>query len=511
MSRSAPLVVVGLDAGDPDLLRRFLREGDLAHLRRIVEEGCWGLTGGPGLVSEHASWPAVLCGASPADSGFYHFRQLRPGSYDLVSIDGRDATPAPFWADLGAHGLRSLVVDPPETSPVPGLPGLQLTDWSTHAAWDPDRFELASEPPELAAEVERRHGGRRRVIERLDSTAEDDRRLLEEALDNVAAKGALLRDLAGQGSWDLVLAVFSETHSGGHQFWRYGPGVPDPVRAPGLEQPIRDVYRAVDAELGRLRAQLPADHDVVVVSSVGLTDDFPAGGLADALLESRGYRVPAAGGGLRPLDLVRRLVPERWRVAMSRRLDRERREALLADRFRSGTDWERTTAFALPSAYTGHVRVNLEGREPRGTVAPGAEYRTLLDRLEADFRALRDPERDVPAVREVLRTIDLFPGGPPRHLPDLWVEWRGGRFMRRVVHPEGEVVQERPEWFRRSAHSRRGFLAAAGPSVRRSGRLPEVDALDLAPTFRALLGLGTPERMSGAPLSGFEARRAGVG
>jgi hypothetical protein len=74
---------------------------------------------------------------------------------------------------------------------------------------------------------------------------------------------------------------------------------------------------------------------------------------------------------LNPLALAQRPAPKAWRVAFSQLLTYQIQERLLADQFRHGTNWHKTTAFAIPSLYTSYVRVNLRGREPQGIVEPG--------------------------------------------------------------------------------------------------------------------------------------------
>jgi predicted AlkP superfamily phosphohydrolase/phosphomutase len=174
---------------------------------------------------------------------------------------------------------------------------------------------------------------------------------------------------------------------------------------------------------------------------------------------------------------------------------------LLADRFRSATEWSRTRAFAIPGACTSFLRVNLRGREPEGLVEPGAEYAALLRELEADLRLLVDADTGEPAVRAVARTVDLFGDSAAPSLPDLFVSWKPGRFMERVLHPRAVLEQRRPDFYRRSDHSQHGFVAAAGPQLPCLGAVGELSPLDLAPTFLALLGAPVPEAMDGKPLA----------
>ncbi len=75
-----PLVVLGLDAGDPELLLRWACEGHLPRLAGILERGCWGRTSGAELVCEHGTWVSLLSGVSRARHGYYYYRQLVPGT-----------------------------------------------------------------------------------------------------------------------------------------------------------------------------------------------------------------------------------------------------------------------------------------------------------------------------------------------------------------------------------------------------------------------------------------------
>lgn len=499
-----PLVILGIDAGDPDFLQRWVRDGHLPTLAGIMERGCWGRTGGPELISEHGVWVSLFSGISRRDHGYYYYRQLRPGTYDLQPVTGLDIDAPPFWTRIDLRGRRVALIDIPDYDPVPGIPGVQLTHWATHNNWDPDHFVTAAEPAEVLADVSRRFAPRLVTVEKHESTPREDRAILDELLGRVSLKGAACRHLLDRGPFDVVALVFAESHTANHQFWRYRPELNGSGGDLALADGIRDVYMAIDREVGLLLERLPPDSNVVVVSSVGMEDDFPADGLIEAFCRGFGYQASPASSGsarpARPIDWVRKAVPERWRIALSRRLSRSVRERLLADQFRASTDWTRTQAFAIPAPYTSFVRVNLRGREPAGIVEPGAKYEALLARIESDLATLVDPESGKPAVVRTTRTTEAFGGGPPPTLPDLWVEWKPGRFLTRVVHPNGELVQGKPDFFRRSDHCRSGFFAAAGPSIAARGDIGEVDVLDLSPTFLALIGEPPAERMTGRPI-----------
>ncbi len=466
-----------------------------------MERGCWGRTGGPELISEHGAWVSLFSGISRGQHGYYYFRQLKPGTYDLETVTGLDVDAPPFWSWLRGREKTVAIIDVPDSRPLPGLPGIQLANWATHDNWDPHRFTTASEPPELLHAVRRDFGPKLVTMEKSESSFAEDRQVYLQLLNQVEKKGALCRHLLRQDRFDLAVIVFVESHAANHQFWQYCPEVRE--NAEGVEgeltHAIRGVYQAIDREIGLLLAQLPPESNVFVVSSVGMEDDYPTTGLIEAFCRQLGYQAPAEANSisLRPMELVRRVVPEAWRTALSRHLPREKRERLLADQFRNSTNWRKTTAFAIPASYTSFIRVNLRGREPAGTVEPGAEYEALLDRIETDLKQLVDPATNERAVTRVARTVELFRCPPHVSLPDLFVEWKPGRFMRRVVHPKAELVQQKPDFYRRSDHSANGFVAAAGPSIRARGIMDDISVLDLAPTFLSLVGQSVPQQLTG--------------
>jgi predicted AlkP superfamily phosphohydrolase/phosphomutase len=267
------------------------------------------------------------------------------------------------------------------------------------------------------------------------------------------------------------------------------------------------LYRAVDDEIGRIVAALPATASVFVTSSVGLLSQYPVEGLMEAFCRELGYQVtpqPATSDAPQRRSLtsvLRGLVPERARNLVSRFLPFDVQARLLSEKFAASTDWSRTTAYVPPGYYTGCVRVNLRDREPMGIVAPGEEYDALLARLEADFHALRDAETGKPAVARTVRTREAFGGDVHPALPDLVVFWaEHDRPLARVTHPRAELSQAPHAFHRGSHHITEGLLVAAGGGVRSAGRSADVSPLALAPTLLALLDVPAPATMTAPPL-----------
>ncbi|HET9333856.1 MAG TPA: hypothetical protein VFQ21_09765 [Gemmatimonadota bacterium] len=500
------LLVLMMKVGDPASIERWAREGHLPTIRSVMERGCHGRLAGAERICEHGTATTVFSGTSADRHGYYYFRQLVPGTYRLTTFGADQAGSPPFWTRRDAFSGSVAVIDAPETAPVPGVRGHQLVNWCFH---QPDLAiaPYASEPPELLAEVQRMYGEPPDILgDTANGTPEEDRRDLRRFLDSVRTKGELCRHVASLGDADLVIAAFDETHTASHRYWRYRPEAADGgAEDETLRHAIRSVYQATDREFGLLIEQAGEAADVVVVSLFGMQEQFPTEELNGALCRALGYqaRREAAPGRLRPVDLARRVLPESLRVAISRRLPTHRQEELLADLFASGTDWQRTTAFSLPSLYTGFVRVNLRGREPAGIVDP-ADYDRVLGELEEDLRRMVDVESGEPVIESTVRAVDVFGGGPPVRLPDLFVEWKAGpKLLERVRHPRGEFGQRRPSFCPGSEETLEGFVAAAGPHVRGRGEIGAIAPIEFAPTALSLLGRNPTPDMPGTPHVGM--------
>lgn len=270
-----------------------------------------------------------------------------------------------------------------------------------------------------------------------------------------------------------------------------------------LRHAIRETFEVIDRELASLLALLPSEANVILYCLYGQEDNYPPCTLSEEFCRKLGYHVarPPAPGSFRLLDLARRFIPQSIRLRISRRLPAGMQENLLASQLLRGTDWSRTRAFAIPSLYTGFIRVNLRGREPQGIVSSGQEYQRLLDDLESDLRQLQDPVDGQPAVRHVHRSTALFGEEPPWSLPDLFVEWKpSAHLMERILHSRGELRQPRPSYCSESQESLQGLLIAAGPSIRRQGFQGQISVLDVAPTCLRLLGRPVPSSMKGRVL-----------
>ncbi len=513
-----PVVVIGLDSADPATLRRLAAEGRLPSLAAALERGRAVELRCVSSVFAGAVWPSIATGRGPGGHGVLHYRQLRPGSLELVP-EAEAEVRSPFWRTAAAERRRVLVVDVPIAGRPPGEDGglgegSMMLEWGPHPPLRPP----ASWPPPLAAEVLRRYGRH--------PCPDDDPylrgvRALRRARDRIAGGAALrsrlVADLLSRGPFDLVVAVFAEIHVAGHQFANVDdPGHPcrDPAVAAALGgSPLEAVYEAVDRAVGSLLARLPGDATVLLASVSSVCPTYGGSGILPELLERLGLLVraragesgrakerPGAGRRLRRrlLQAWRAIVPERLRAAVARRVPEATRARIATERLEAEVDWARTRAFAIPNEFAGYVRLHVRGREPGGIVAPD-EREGLRDRIATEVRALRIAGTGEPAALDVIRCDRAFPGECVDWLPDLAIVWNSGRPIPAVASASVGRIENRDPG-RRPGHRDDGLLLAWGPGIADGPPLAGARVEDLAPTVLALLGVTPPPGIEGRPI-----------
>ncbi|HEX9669930.1 MAG TPA: alkaline phosphatase family protein [Thermoanaerobaculia bacterium] len=492
----APKVLfLGLDAADPALVRAWAHQGRLPHLAALLRDGFACPTEGPPGFFVGAHWPSFYTALNPARHGAHCWEQIEPGEYEPRRfLAGERVAGEPFWETLSRAGRRVAVVDVPLSGPAASLNGLQLVEWGSH---DPD-LGLCSCPPALAGEVAARFGLHPVQGNCNDPTrtAEDFARFRDDLVAGAKRKTDLNLHLLEREPWDLFVSVYSESHCVGHQCWHiHDRSHPrwDAATAERVGDPLLDVYRALDAGVGRTLAAVRPDVAMIFLSH-GMGPHYDPTFLLDDVLKQLevAERLAVPGRALAALEALAARLPgppgRRLRRAAARR-----RAALEARAERLRRSLDRPAARRYFHHLNNHVesgiRINLAGREPQGLVEPGRDYARTCARLTRRLLALRDAETGEPMVRDVLRTRDLYAGERLDHLPDLAVRWRRSRQVEALHSPHAGTVRGTYRGPRSGDHTPEGLLLVTGPAVP-AGRLDRtVSVMDLAPTLAALLGV----------------------
>lgn len=490
------LLIVGVDAGSPALFRQWAAAGDLPHVARLMAAGETRAVQNPYALEAGSVWPVFHSGLLPGRQPQYDGRRMFvPDDYS-VRWYGADETPPPFWRQLSDQEVRCLIVDPPYSLIDRNLNGTMVVDWGGHVPADGRRFDLQTQPPELAEEVLRVVGpdpaGGTICDRRGPETIDDHRRFRDTYLRRIELKGRLASHLLNARSWDLGLVVSSDLHCTGHHLWHVNdPGHPrfSPRLQAALGEPLRDCYRAFDRALGVMLDSVGPDTHVMLFGSHGMGPSYSGTGLLDRILLRLDKGRPRSGGGRSLRGRLRRAwkqVPAELRGRL-RPLRQHFKGALRQPRLIGGRGDRRFFEVYANNA-TGGVRLNLKGREGQGVVEPD-EAEEVMQYLVRELRAVVNGETGEPLVEDVVVTRERYRGPFADRMPDLLVRWNRSAPIRSVRSAAiGELTHEYLD-NRTGDHTPDGFCVIAGPGVRSGIEGAPIATADFAPAVAAFFGV----------------------
>ncbi len=496
------VLVIGLDGATMRLLQPMIAAGRLPNLARFIETGASGPLRSTIRPESSIAWSSFATGVNAGRHGIFGFVGPIAGSYRTRLMTAADLHAPPFWVHLADHGVRvgvfnvPLVAYPPKPLP-PGsftVGGLMTPGLASDFTW----------PAELKADLLAHVPGYRLDV---DEAGLSEEQLIAELAELTRLHLAAARYLIESRQPELFVAVFMATDRIQHHLWRHlDPRHPryDPIRSPRLTPAIHALYDQLDAAVGELVALVATGALTLVISDHGFNGCHRALAV-NAWLAQNGWLTPRAGAELRGRSA--RLIGWLRRLPGLRRLKARLpglRQVKLTDAWHPDpTDWiawEQTAAYFSDA---GGIRINLQGREPQGTVSPPA-YEALRAEISRRLLALRDPETGAAPVAAVYRREELYTGPYADLAPDLIVEPRRDAddpaenyLLAYGAPPAGALFIER---LRLSGnHDLDGILFAAGPGVT-TGPVAGARLWDLAPTLCQALGAPVPTGLDGRML-----------
>jgi predicted AlkP superfamily phosphohydrolase/phosphomutase len=443
------VALIGLDCGTPELLFERYAD-DMPTLGRLRRQALWGPLESTAPPLSIPAWLSMLTGRTPGELGVYGFRNRTDHGYGALAFATSRWVRVPrVWDLLGQAGRDSVLIGVPGTYPPSPLRGSMVTCFMT-----PSTDAQFTFPADLREEVQRVTGGY--TIDVAGFRSEDKARVAQQIFDMTEQRFALARHLATTRPWEFLAVADMGPDRLHHGFWgACDPGHPRYRPGNAYEHVVRDYYRALDRHLAGLLEVLPDDTTVAIASDHGARPML-GGFCLNEWLVREGLLVlaePPAG----PTPIGKAVI-----------------------------DWSQTTAWGDGGFY-GRLFLNVEGREPRGTV-PRRDFETVREQIASRIERLPDPEGR-PLGNRVLRPGELYPEVRGA-APDLIVYF--GDLRWRAVGSlglgHGLYTSENDTGPDDANHSEQGVLVLAGEGLPH-GRQDGLSIYDVAPTLQALLGL----------------------
>lgn len=508
MRDTPPVVLIGLDAAEIDVLDRLGAEGRLPNLAKLREQGRRGRlqTEPPHFLS--LVWSTFFCSSRLGEQGWYFNKIWNPDRQCLQYLDPAWLPVQPFWLSLDPS-YRIAIMDLPYVASLPTQPNMTLLNgWQCH-----DDFGRRDVPSGLWSQLTARHGRPRMSAEVFGpQTAATLLAQREEVLNGNRQFADICCEMLTRERFDLFLAVFGLVHRGSHYLWNLsqieGEDVPERTRAV-LQAGLEDCYTSADEALGRVLAAAPADARVIVFGLHGMGPNDGWYEILPRLLE----HIHRGGGSAAPkrgtLFRLKQALPWTLVRQVTRRIPTAWNHALIPLWSRRMYDWANTKYFALPMDYNGYIRLNLKGRERHGRLDP-SDADGVIAELDAALRSFRDLETGKPVIRGTIKVDELVSPAAPRRrfLPDLVVLWDPPHPLWQssglISDQFGEIRWPKGRRLasgRSGNHTPHGWFVANGPGIQPGLSARTYDTADLIPTVFQWLGAPQPSHFAGRPIN----------
>jgi uncharacterized sulfatase len=414
----------GIDGVPYSLLADHTEE--FPNLAAIAEEGSAGAIDSIVPPESSACWPSLTTGVNPGETGVYGFQDREVGSYDTYVPMGRDVQATRVWDRVEDEDRKATVLNVPVTFPpqrdVQRMVSGFLSPGVDKAAY-PDDLREHLENNDYRIDVNAKLGH-----------DDDKTEFIEDAHETLDKRFEAFKHYVQEDDWDLFFGVFMTTDRVNHFLFKHYEQDGE------YSEEFFEFYRKVDDYLGQLRELLDDDTTMLVASDHGFT--------------TLSYEV----------HLNEWLQQEGWL------------EYDDDDHSELGDIAEETTAYSL---IPGRFYINLEGREPRGSV-PREEYEATRNELKAALERLEGPDGNKVADRVVTKE-DAFRGDHDDIAPDLVVIPNHGFDLKAGFKGGSDVFGTGP---RNGMHS---FDNATLFVDDDDARIEDADLFDIAPTILDLM------------------------
>ncbi len=288
------VALIGIDAASWNVLLPWVEQGHLPNLRRLMDEGAWGVLHARHPTRSPAIWTDIVTGKKRAKHGIADFVRDEHGGQ--VPSGSQHRRVKALWNMLSEQGRSVWIIDwmvshPPET-----VRGVIVTNLMEHAGWAEGSDPSNVYPPELAPVIDRLAAPARSAPVHYPNTTLTDaeyaileRKYLSDVdvLERIALYGC-------RQPWDLFALYTHSTDAVLHHFWKFME--PDafqnpvygltPANVARFHDTVAHQFERVDALLGKLLECFGRDTVVMVVSDHGqqgrthvpaATDDLTSG------------------------------------------------------------------------------------------------------------------------------------------------------------------------------------------------------------------------------------------
>jgi len=374
--------VIGLDGTRYSLITRLMDEGRMPHFAALVRQGYIQPLNSVYPTVSSVAWSTYMTGANPARHCIFGFLDRKLGSYQTFIPTASHRRAPTLWEKLSEVGRRVIVMNVPVTFPPRPVNGILISGFLSPS------LEKATYPPSISRKLAA-------MGYRLDvdpwSARESKEKLPEDFRLTLAGRTEAMFHFMDSEPWDFFRCHVMETDRLHHFPWEDMTNG-DPKYAPAFY----DCYTQIDEVLGQVARRLDDRTTLIVLSDHGFC------------------------------TLKWEVQVNYWLIEKGWLSFEKTPPQSLADIS------PHARAFSL---IPGRLYINLQGREPKGSVAR-RDYERVHEELAAAAVEMRDPETGAPMIEKVLRREDTYEGPHLEEAADLILVPHRGYDLKARLHSD---------------------------------------------------------------------------
>lgn len=460
--------LLGLDGLSFDIIGRWLENGKLPNLERLMKGGSYGKLRSTVPPLTPPAWVSIVTGSCPEKHGIYDFFTMSKPKRLVVPSDRQ--IPA-IWNRLEENGKSSLVLNAPITYPPEEVNGAMISGFplpgdANDFAFPPSTLDRI--PPEFPLVHKQAN--------------------LETHLSQIRALEELTLDMIEEFEWDFLMTVVMNTDWVLHEY-------------PELsKESVLEVYKKADDFLGRLMDRVPQETYVVVVSDHGfrLSSSPRKTFFVNNWLEEKGFlrcvernslgSLAGAAYKNKLLNPLIRYIVEKTSSEFSQGGD-------LTLNPEDKIDTEASNAVtSMGSHAVGYIGIDILEKDKY--------YAAVKEGLKRELGKVSDNNRSlVDKIWDCSKSYGREDWKQEkREGPDLIVKLRDGYSASLSLDPLGRIIDYPISSEVHGGHKRDGVFAMKGKGIKKGKKISEASVLDIAPTVYEMLGVPIPDNLDGRVL-----------
>jgi predicted AlkP superfamily phosphohydrolase/phosphomutase len=428
--KGSPVLVVGIDSAEATLVRSMIEADEMPVLQSLLSAGKWISLNSPSAIGTSSVWPTFMTSEDPEVHGIYSEWCWEPQRMGLSSLTGRQLVP--FWKSYAEDGNSLGILGVPFMPFVPISNGFEISDAEPYLS--PENHTEV-----VTAEVARQALSHGHILVAAPDDNQNLQKLAADSLQGVELRGNLAESLLKQMRPDLSIIVFTEAHESAHCLWQtiepqhalFNGGHYENLKQ--IRPTVKDIYQAIDGQIGKLIQAAGEDATVLVLSLHGMSPALGVPAFLAPLMCAAGFARIACvkdqswvARATRLVAAAKRRTPAALKEAYYRTMPRSTVLKWASPTLLPQYDWTQTRAFPLVIEQHGSIRINLIGREAQGIVSV-EEYAEACRQIGQWVSKLRTDDGK-PLAKRVIRTAENGAQALERRIPDLVIHWEDVAF-----------------------------------------------------------------------------------